>query len=343
MIKPKSRLTVSTFLLILIIFTAGVGGYALLLPSASPTAQAEDGGDNDGGDYGKYAAITSTVVTSTDGVRLYVEETGNPKGEPVILIHGILQSRLAWDGQFSDPALRAKYRLVRFDLRGHGASDKPTVQSAYSAQLYADDVESVVKLVAAQTGGKKPALVGWSLGGFIESYYLHYYGQSEISALAYIDTAPSPIDANGNSVGSLDLLTQVPAIFSPVSDSSIFVSSTKAFVNLLTYKPLSADEFYKTLGYNLDVPAVIRANVLASIFAAVPVVNGNAEFAQITLPILIVHGKQDDVIPVPSAYYMKSLQPKAELVLYDNVGHYPLVEVTGEFNRTLAKFLAKVF
>jgi len=70
-------------------------------------------------------------VRSTDGTRLAVEARGNPRAPEILFIHGLRQSRLSWDKQFAGPAL-ADFRMVRFDLRGHGDSDKPDALDAYS-------------------------------------------------------------------------------------------------------------------------------------------------------------------------------------------------------------------
>jgi len=81
------------------------------------------GGDDGNGDaQGVLKMLNFTSVTTADGVRLNVVETGNPQGPAIVFVHGISQSWLSWIAQLSDPALRAKYRLIAFDLRGHGAS-----------------------------------------------------------------------------------------------------------------------------------------------------------------------------------------------------------------------------
>lgn len=63
-------------------------------------------------------------AVAPDGVVLAIQEGGNPEGPPVIFIHGLLGSHLNWESQFSDSEL-AKFRLISYDLRGHGKSGKP--------------------------------------------------------------------------------------------------------------------------------------------------------------------------------------------------------------------------
>ena len=81
-------------------------------------------------------------VSGAAGCELYVEETGNPEGQPILFIHGISQCRLAWNRQL-DSELRRDMRLVAMDLRGHGRSQRP--RDAYGEpSLWADDIHAVI-------------------------------------------------------------------------------------------------------------------------------------------------------------------------------------------------------
>lgn len=76
------------------------------------------------------AAPSSYTLTSTDGVKLAVQESGDPNGRPIILVHGLLGSRLNWDAQVQSAELR-QYRIITYDMRGHGLSDKPSGAEPY--------------------------------------------------------------------------------------------------------------------------------------------------------------------------------------------------------------------
>ena len=75
------------------------------------------------------------TVTGGGGIKLHVEETGNPNGRPMLFIHGFSQCRLAWTKQLTSD-LADDFRLVALDIRGHGLSEKP--RDAYGdSQLWA--------------------------------------------------------------------------------------------------------------------------------------------------------------------------------------------------------------
>jgi NAD(P)-dependent dehydrogenase (short-subunit alcohol dehydrogenase family)/pimeloyl-ACP methyl ester carboxylesterase len=86
--------------------------------------------------------MTMRYVDSTDGTRLAVYEEGNPDGPTVVLIHGWPDSHVLWDGVV--PKLAAKFRVVRYDNRGAGASTASKRFSSYTMADLADDFAAVI-------------------------------------------------------------------------------------------------------------------------------------------------------------------------------------------------------
>ena len=83
-------------------------------------------------------------ITGSGDVRLSVCEYGDPEGPPILFLHGYAQSRWCWSRQVNDPALSG-YRLVTFDHRGHGRSDKPDDPHAYNdSRVWAQDVAAII-------------------------------------------------------------------------------------------------------------------------------------------------------------------------------------------------------
>src|SRR5579872_6129240 len=84
------------------------------------------------------------------GLDLYVEEAGVRSGPTLLFIHGFCQSTYAWRYQFGSD-LERDFRLVAFDLRGHGRSGKPLEPEAYQdSTLWAADVAAVVEALGLQ-------------------------------------------------------------------------------------------------------------------------------------------------------------------------------------------------
>ncbi|MBM7323466.1 alpha/beta fold hydrolase [Agrobacterium sp. S2] len=139
------------------------------------------------------AAEKQYTVTSSDGVTIAVEETGNPEGQPIVFVHGLLGSRINWDSQTADPDLQ-KFRLITFDLRGHGLSAKPDDADAYKdGDRWADDLDAVLR----GSGATNPVLVGWSLGGVVLSNYLPTTATPGLAA-----SFTSTVSSNSNPISS---------------------------------------------------------------------------------------------------------------------------------------------
>ncbi len=118
-------------------------------------------------------------LTSPDGVRLHVRASGNPKGRPILFVHGFAQSLWCWTKQFVAPELQP-YHLVAFDLRGHGRSDKPDHASAYqSSATWASDIATVVGGLTLE----KPIVVFRSYSGLVLCDFLRHFSCRSVSGI----------------------------------------------------------------------------------------------------------------------------------------------------------------
>jgi len=108
------------------------------------------------------AAPPPRGVASVDGVTIATYEFGNADARPVLLVHGFASSGLLnWrnSGWIRD-LLRADYRVITLDQRGHGLSDKPHSPDAYTIDLLVSDVQSVLDTFMLD----EVDFVGYSLG-----------------------------------------------------------------------------------------------------------------------------------------------------------------------------------
>ena len=97
----------------------------------------------------------------SNGVKIHYVIQG--KGDPVILVHGLTStSKLNWEMPGTIAELAKHYRVIAFDNRGHGQSDKPEREDQYGVQM----VEDVVRLMD-HLHITKAHVVGYSLGGMI--------------------------------------------------------------------------------------------------------------------------------------------------------------------------------
>ena len=128
------------------------------------------------------------LVATPDGPRVIVHEWGNPRGPEILLIHGVAQSHLCFERQFTRELAR-EHRIVAYDVRGHGGSDKPLERSSIPT---ASAGPTRLRAVIDAKGLRRPVLVGWSLGGRIAAQYLLHHGDERLSGVNFVASRVIP-------------------------------------------------------------------------------------------------------------------------------------------------------
>jgi len=116
-----------------------------------------------------------------DGVNIYYEVHGS--GTVLLLTHGYSATAQMWKGNIA--ALSKKHTLVTWDMRGHGQSDYPADQSAYSEGSTIADMAAILD----QVGAQKAIVGGLSLGGYTSLAFYRAHPE-RVSALLIIDSGP---------------------------------------------------------------------------------------------------------------------------------------------------------
>jgi non-heme chloroperoxidase len=270
------------------------------------------------------AASGTAQVQTPDDVMISVQEWGNPNGLEVLLIHGFSQSHLSWSRQF-DSELAKSFRLITYDIRGHGGSEKPLDAAHYrDHKRWAGELNAVIEGAKL----KRPILVGWSYGGRIVVEYLMEYGDKNIAGINFVGAFTKVVP---------ELLgPATPAVMKMVSENlAENIENTRSFLQFSTAKALPPDELEMMLAYNMVVPPKVRRHLLHRPAAY------EATLRKITVPVLVTHGMEDRVALVTMARYTVSVVANAQLSLYDRVGHMPFWEEAPRFNRELAEFVTK--
>lgn len=271
------------------------------------------------------AAEKAYTVAAPDGVQIAAQESGNPAGPAVVFIHGLLGSRLNWEKQTSSPDLQ-RYRLITYDLRGHGMSGKPADPQAYQdGRHYADDLSAVLKA----TGAKRPVLVGWSLGGVVMSNYLAAYGDANISGVMYV---AGVIELNAATI------TAHPQMYGDLAsdDLKTHLDAVRNFLALCFHTQPDAATFDRLLS-NAAMASWTMTRVTPSM--TVEVAEG---LPKAHVPVLTLYGGKDELVKVqPSIARAKELNPRIQSLLYENSGHAPFLEEAPRFNHDLASFVDK--
>lgn len=269
-----------------------------------------------------FAAEKQYTITAPDGVRLAVQESGNPNGLPIVFIHGLLGSHLNWEKQISDAQLQQRYRLITFDMRGHGLSDKPEQESAYrDGKRWAEDLRAVIN----RSHANMPLLVGWSLGGAVITNYLAAYGDGNISGAIYVDGV---VELNPTLIPAHEVYGAMTA-----SDLKTHLDGERAFLHLCFYQQPDRTTFERLLA-NAALAAWPMQRAVPTMTIALEKGVKNSR-----VPLLFIYGEHDALVnPAASLARVKSINPRIHTQMFANSGHAPFIEESARFNRTLATF-----
>jgi pimeloyl-ACP methyl ester carboxylesterase len=262
-------------------------------------------------------------------VRLHITDTG--EGSPIVLIHGWPLSDEMYEYQYND-LKQAGFRAIGITLRGFGKSDKP--YGSYDYDVHVKDINKVLDVLDI----KDAVLGGFSMGGAIAVRFAAGDQGNHISKLALFGAAaPSwtqrddfPYNLPSSAVDELIQLTHKdrPKLLADVAKifSSRETSLNEGISNWLN-------------GISLSASAYATAQCLIALRDT----DLRPDLAKITIPTLIMHGKNDKICSFDLAEQMKASIQNSQLVVFENSGHSLFLEETEKFNRELIEFAANDF
>lgn len=254
-----------------------------------------------------------------------------PAGLPLVFIHGLGGWLRNWAHNVHH-CNRLGYRCLALDLPGFGRSDKP--DAPYSPQYFREVLAGFMDAVGAPCA----TLIGNSMGGLI-ALATAQRTPERVDRLVLVDAAGVyPIRRTAARV-TVDLVgNSVRRGFAPRR----IMRSMRHWVFEQTPPELLAEMQLEFAGY-ADFDAKERARRRRSYLRAlwgVTRANLRPWLAGITAPTLVVHGKQDKLVPFDAAGVLHREIPGARLAAFDACGHVPQLEMPARFNRALGEFLA---
>ncbi|MFQ6173246.1 alpha/beta fold hydrolase [Oryzobacter sp. R7] len=273
------------------------------------------------------------ATISNGSVDLHVEDSGG-EGRPVVLIHGWPLSGASWAPLL--PALTgAGYRVVTYDRRGFGQSDKPGEESSYDYDTFAGDLDAVLTDLDLTDA----TLVGFSMGGGEVVRHLGTRGAERVRSAALLAAIPPNLTLDDDHPdGALDDATirQMQAGLA---------ADPPGFLDGFLTNFFSADGELKVTEEQRQVALGLAAQ--ADVHAAVQCIRAWAtdfddDVAGLTVPVLVVHGDADAIVPIEkSGRRVADRVDSAELHVVAGGPHGIVDSHTDEVARVLLDFLAR--
>jgi pimeloyl-ACP methyl ester carboxylesterase len=237
---------------------------------------------------------------------MYYEDTG--KGAPVVFIHGLGGDTREW--ALVIPELSKEIRCIAVDLRGHGQSDKPN--QPYTQALFAKDAVNLLDQLEISSA----YFCGESMGGYVVLKTALSYPE-KVRGIILVDAAPSILEQTANIAGkwSEALLrggleafveAQVKDVFHP-----IFRRRHDAIVNIFREsKRVPPSETPGRINKGFQIESA----------------DFRKKLKEIKAPTLIIHGREDRIVPVENAELMHKQIPNSQLAIFPFCGHELILE-----------------
>ncbi len=270
---------------------------------------------------------------TVNGLQIRYRDTGGA-GLPILLTHGIGGSLELWQPQLD--ALGKTHRLIAWDVPNHGLSGltgKAEDWNSYAAWYLAfADALGLAQFIAAgnsmggalslRLAGLAPARVRGVVLANAASLGREVFPVFRIMTLPILGEVMNKPSAKG-----VDM-----ALSAIVKDKSCVSADLRAAMLRNQFKTGGAAAFVATLRATTNLFGQ-RADVWQE---------SHSLLAELGVPMLVLHGRQDAVLPLKHSEAAAKLARHAQLVVLENCGHTPQIEKPAEFNAALVAFAAKL-
>jgi 3-oxoadipate enol-lactonase len=260
-------------------------------------------------------------VTVPDGTRLYYEESGT--GEPLVLISGLGWDHRFWNGVREEFARR--YHVIVYDHRGTGQSDGPGILPS-STRRFAQDVVALLD----HLGIARAHIYGHSMGGMI-GQWLGIEHAKRLGALVLGATSP------GKAYG-VPRPAEVDVLFTHLPRDP---QEARATLTELGFSPDWITLHLPFVEQFLQVMQHVPRETLKFQYQALQEHDTCDLLSTISAPTLIIHGRQDLIIPTANAPLLTERIPGSQLFLVNSKRHGYFVDAGEEANRVVYEFLAR--
>jgi len=260
----------------------------------------------------------------SNGINVYYEDHGS--GEPLILIMGFTVSSIGWRWNIS--AFAQDFRTIAFDNRGVGQSDKP--DAPYSMAMFADDTVGVLDGL----GIDQAHVFGISMGGMIAQEF----------ALRYPRRVKTLILGCTNCGGVQTVLSKDPEVLNLLANvESMDVQQAALAMTKVAVTPWFMQKHMDVLLHfnQLSLQYPTPKHGMVRQMQAIQGHDTYERLPQITMPTLVITGKEDGLVPPENSVTLARCIPNADLAILSNASHLFNVELPETTAETVKGFIRR--
>ncbi len=261
-------------------------------------------------------------VALPDGITLAYLQMGDPRGQPVVLIHGYTDSARDWVPML--PYMPKRFRLILVDLRGHGQSSKP--DCCYDLYDFAYDI----KLLLDHLHVKKADIVGHSLGSLIAQRFAETWPQ-RTKKVVLISSTGGRNRCSPQKPRQFDFAAQIRALKPPLKANSPFMIAWWS-----SPTPVNRQFIRREREDAAKIPLRVWIAVLDQ---GLTLANVHRMLPRLKAPTLLIWGSKDPIMGPEDRASLRNALPHAQVKIFQGLGHNPFWEQPRAVARVIAKFL----
>lgn len=262
-------------------------------------------------------------ITKANGIELYYEVHG--EGEPLLLIMGLSLTSKSWFR--TRPVLSEQYKVIVFDNRGVGLSGKPN--TPYSIELMVEDARAVLDAAGVDSAH----VYGISMGGMIAQRFAVNYPDRVRSLILGCTTSGGEKHVQPGAEVSMLMLSRGSSTATPeeMAWATAQILYSQSFIE--NHRELVAEDVQK----RIEIPVLPYAYMLQ--LQACLAHDTYNEIDQIKVPVLVIHGDEDKLVPYENGVTLAEKIPNAEFLTINGAGHIYLTEANDLVNKRVLEFL----
>ena len=277
-----------------------------------------------------------TEITAHHGLlkdtNLHVDDTGG-SGRPVVLIHGWPLSGESWSKQVPEFEA-AGYRVITYDRRGFGRSDKPL--TGYDYDTFASDLDALL----TELDLRDVTLVGFSMGGGEIARYIGTRGEERLHSVVFASAVPPYLEkTDDNPDGPLtkDAAAEMTAGLTKDEDS-FYDEFTTGFYSANGVLKVTEAERQEAIA----LAHQSKKHAALASMAAFATTDFRDDLTKVTVPTLVIHGDSDATVPFEgSGARTHQAIAGSELHVVKDAPHGVTVSHPEEWNQAVLEFLKK--
>lgn len=272
----------------------------------------------------KYGSEASRFVDDGHGAKIHYRDEGNKDGPAILLIHGSNSLLQTWEPLVA--LLGDKYRLISLDLYGHGLTG-PNPAGAYDADTNIAAATRVLDMV----GVEKAFWVGNSMGGWL-TWRAGLSVPERIKGLVLIDASGAQVEEKGELyLGARLARSSIGKLLLPEITPRFLVKSSleENFARPERLTEAQVDRYWELLRF----PGNRQASLDRGNTPREP--EKWAEVGNLNMPVLLLWGEKDKVIPLSHGRAFEAAIPGSKLISYADAGHLPMEETPEQVARDI--------